>query len=121
MGSSDLLDVRHLRLSARLQASGTSGKAERRTEKYFVKFPSSWVDRLGTAKRISTYRIALYLLHQHWRTTGRALPLSNVALVSAGVSRREKWRGLEELESAGLVKIERRPRKSPIITLLLVL
>jgi len=32
-----------------------------------------------------------------------------------GISRQSKWRGLVELEKVGLVTIERRPNRSPIV------
>jgi len=120
MDTEDALDVRKLELPAELQALGRRRAASNDHQQAFIKFPCSWATRLTTARRISTYRIALHLLYQHWRTSGRPSPLSNVALLRAGVSRREKWRALEELESAGLIKVERRPRKSPVVTILVV-
>ena len=44
----------------------------------FVRVPWQWVERLRKAKRISTYRLALVLLYEHWRTGGRPIVLSNV-------------------------------------------
>jgi hypothetical protein len=75
----------------------------------------TWVDRLKEARRINTYRLALFLLHRHWKTNGNTIALSNVAIAEAGVSSREKWRALIELERPGLIVIERRRRKSPLI------
>jgi hypothetical protein len=42
--------------------------------------PWSWVERLQKAKRVSSSRLALVLVYEHWRTGGRPLVLSNVAL-----------------------------------------
>jgi hypothetical protein len=86
----------------------------------FVKFPRAWVDRLRTARYTSTYRVALHLLFRHWKSDGRPIQLSNVALAEAGVSRDQKWRALRELECLGLIRIERRRRRSPVITLLII-
>ena len=68
-------------------------------------------------RRVITYRLALLLLYEDWRTGGRSIVLPNVGLEQEGLTRRSKWRALLELEQLGLVEVERRPRKSPRITL----
>jgi hypothetical protein len=83
--------------------------------KQFVRVPWMWVDRLKGARHVSTYQLAFHLLYEHWRNGGRAIKLPNSAL---GIERRRKWRGLRELEQFGLVTIERRARKAPLITVL---
>jgi hypothetical protein len=84
----------------------------------FTMVPRAWSDRLTAARYASTLKLALHLLHQHWKNGGRRITLANVALSNAGVSRGQKWRALHELEQLKLIEIERRPRKSPRITLL---
>jgi hypothetical protein len=93
-------------------------QAPRRSREPFTKFPHSWEARLLRAKRVSTYRVALHVLYLHWRSEGRPIPLSNVALADKGVSRQSKWRALMELVHLGLIKIEKRRRKSPVIVVL---
>jgi hypothetical protein len=44
--------------------------------------------------------------------------VSNMALVKYGISRWMKYRGLTKLETAGLLKAERRPGRATIVTLL---
>ena len=44
--------------------------------------------------------------------------LSNAALARYGVSRETKRRALAKLEAAGLIKVERRPGRATIVTLL---
>lgn len=83
---------------------------------HFVKVPGAWVEKLAQARYVVTYRVALHLLYQHWKGRGRPILLANGQLKMGGVSRGTKWRGLRELERLGLISIERRPRKSPIIT-----
>jgi hypothetical protein len=85
---------------------------------HFVKVPWTWIERLAVAHYTATYRVALHILYRHWKT-GRPFLLSNGMLSMEGVERRAKWRGLRELEQLGLVAIERRKRKSPLITVLL--
>jgi hypothetical protein len=98
------------------QRSENSKTGRRRHE--FIKVPRVWSDRLQAARYASTYRIALYLLFQHWKTEGQAIRLSNVAAVRAGVSRGQKWRALRELERLGLIRVEQSGRRSPLITIL---
>jgi hypothetical protein len=86
--------------------------------KQFVRVPWAWIDRLKDARNLSTYRVALHLLYEYWRGGGRSVVLSNSALKDAGVNRWTKWDALLELERLGLIVIERRPRKSPLVTLL---
>jgi hypothetical protein len=42
----------------------------------------------------------------------------NGVLKEKGISRWSKWRALNELERLGLITVERRKRKSPIIRLI---
>ena len=101
-------------------APGPDFTTVKRRHQQFVKFPLVWVDRLRTVRYTSTYRVALHLLFRHWKSGSRPIQLSNVALVEAGVSRDQKWRALRELEFLGLISIERRRRRSPLINLLVV-
>jgi hypothetical protein len=84
----------------------------------FVMVPLAWKERLSEAAYIGTYRVALHLLYRNWKQDRRSGPLSNMALAREGVSRWGKWRALRELELLELIKIERRPRKSPVITVI---
>src|SRR5262249_47661546 len=63
---------------------------------------------------------AVYLiLHQQSTIlSSRAVELSSTRLSRIGVSRWQKYEALDDLESAGLISVERRPRKNPLVTLL---
>jgi len=112
-------DLEQFRLPEKVVAEGLAADKRRRRQEQFVKFPNSWAERLRGARRIATYRIALYLLHQHWKNGGKPITLSNVALEWLGVTRWEKWRALAELERAGLIKIEKGgPGRAPRVTIL---
>jgi hypothetical protein len=119
----DPFDLKNLRLPERLILTpGAAAKAEqiaKRRQNQFVRFPLSWADKLRAARRIATYRVALHLLFRCWKSDTRTVSLSNMALAAAGVSRREKWSALAELEGLGLILVGRHPRKSPTITVLL--
>jgi hypothetical protein len=89
----------------------------RRRRHHFISVPMVWFERLEGASG-QTYRIALHLLYLDWRARGEPIQLANGLLRIDGVSRYSKWRALDELERRGLIAIEPRPRRSPIVTLL---
>jgi hypothetical protein len=61
----------------------------------------------------STYRVALYLLNE--ATFAEHVPLGNRVLVKHGVSRAAKWRALEALRKAGLIAVQSRRGRPPLI------
>jgi hypothetical protein len=83
---------------------------------HFVKVPCWWAERLARCRYKVTYRVALHLLYRHWKSSGRPISLANGVLKMEGVSRGTKWRGLRELEQLGLITVECRPNKSPMVT-----
>ena len=99
-------------------ADAATRPKKKKWRRRFIKVPWSWVDRLKTSNRGATYRVALHLIYAHWRAGGRPIHLANITLAEEGVNRRAKWRALGELERFGLVKIERRSRKAPLVTLI---
>jgi hypothetical protein len=80
----------------------------------FTKFPNIW--RISLAKVRANgcaYRVAFYLLDQgRWR---ERVTLSTAALLKLGVNRDGKRSALRQLRKAGLIEVEERPRKSPIV------
>ena len=80
----------------------------------FVKVPLLWATelaRIGASGR--TCAVALELLYQaRW---GKNVKLTTARLKTLGVSRRSKWRALDELSRAGLVHVEKRGNKNPIV------
>jgi hypothetical protein len=120
--SIDPFDLNALRLSPELQRQARNGAARAQSQKWrrrFVKVPWAWMDKLRATNRAQTYRLALLLLYEHWRTRGQDIVLSNAALEREGISRWSKWRALGELEQLGLIQIERRHRKAPRIRVLI--
>jgi hypothetical protein len=84
---------------------------------HFVRVPWSWVERLNGAAG-QTYRVALCLLYLHWKGSGEPIKLANGMLQIDGVSRQAKWKALNDLEHRGLIAVERRCRRSPLIQVL---
>jgi hypothetical protein len=80
----------------------------------FVKVPLLWANelaRIGASG--STYAVALELLHQaRW---SKNVKLTTACMEKRGVGRHSKWRGLNALSRAGLVHIEERGNKNPIV------
>jgi hypothetical protein len=84
----------------------------------FVVVPLEWMHRLAGARYKATTTLALHLLHRAFKERHHTIKVANGLLALKGVSRRQKWRALLELESMGLIKVEHRGRRSPGITLL---
>jgi hypothetical protein len=92
-------------------------RANQRRNKHFVKVPWVWVKQLAKARWAATTTVARFILHKNFETHGKPFILANGVLEQEmGVSRGQKWRALAELEQFGLIAIERRRRKSPVIT-----
>jgi len=115
----DPFDLEKFRLSPEdMKTYASKAAAPRVARRQFTIIPHSWSNQLKAARYISTFKIAHHLLYQHWKNGGRPVSLTNVSATSAGVSRRSKWRALGELERLKLIDVEKRPRKSPLVTLL---
>jgi DNA-binding transcriptional ArsR family regulator len=101
------------------------GAARRtRRKKMFVMVPLEWLEATTRATQTPQAFLSIWLLHLAWKAgsrtgnTGRTFPLPNGQLTEYGVDRRAKRRALANLEKAGLIAVERRGRKTPIITIL---
>jgi hypothetical protein len=82
--------------------------------KHFIKLPLTWHERLVESRQLATYKVAAEILYRYWRNNGEPFTLANCAL--KGVSRWQKGRALAELEAFGLITVQRRKRKSPLVT-----
>jgi hypothetical protein len=126
MNKHDPFDPANLRIDPTdpaFAAKPDTPNPKRKTSKWkrqFTLFPYTWQERLQGCKAGSTYRLALYLLYEHWRNRGRRIRLSNGVLAAEGVRRTVKLDGLRELERAGLVQVQWRLHKAPLVTCLLV-
>src|SRR6516225_9618410 len=115
---SDDFDLENLRLPADIvlpRRVVEPRKLEKR-RKHFVQLPWTWVEALSGASG-QTWQLAAHLLYLNWKGKGAPIKLANGMLEIDGISRWSKWRALPELERRGLVVIDRRRRRSPIVTL----
>ena len=78
-------------------------------------FPKLWEDCLADIRADGcTYRVALYLLNKaYW---GREITLSTATMRRLGISRNGKRGALNQLRKAGLIGVEERSYKNPIVT-----
>ena len=88
-------------------------KIKKRNE-HFVRMPWTWIRRLPGATS-STWIVAFHVLYLDWSNKGQPFKLPNGLLKIDGVSPPSKRRALRGLERRGLITVEWRPRKSPIV------
>jgi hypothetical protein len=86
----------------------------------FVKVPLWWAAAAAKATRAPAVLVLVYLLHASWKAKSTTFTLPNGYLKQQGVSREVKRKVLRDLEAAGLILVDRLPRKSPIVTLVVV-
>jgi hypothetical protein len=93
-------------------------KTRDREDQYF-KMPMRWLRKLSTRPRANsaTWCIACHLLRLNYEHHGLPFKLSNGVLKYTGIDRHVKYRVLSELEKLGLIAVDRRIRKSPIISI----
>ena len=63
-------------------------------------------------------QVGIALWYEAGRHESHIVPLGNIAAHAFGLDRNAKYRALAWLERAGLVKVERKLGRSPIVTLL---
>jgi hypothetical protein len=85
----------------------------------FIRMPWGWADALASNDvGGKVWAVACHILYETWRAKGQPIKVPNGMLERFGVSRDAKIRALHKLEQLGLVSVEWRPRKSPIVTIL---
>jgi hypothetical protein len=84
----------------------------------FQRLPNYWINKLTKARCISTFKLAHLLLTLDWESRGKPIELGNDRLHEAKLSHDAKLDALTELEELGLVQVEHRPFKSPVVTLI---
>jgi hypothetical protein len=108
-------------LLARLEKEHADKQWHRRVRNSarFTKVPYSWERALASARAgVCVYRVALHLLyHAEWKAD-RTVKLTNVAMKAAGVSRKGKDAALRLLVRLGLVTVQGRHKKSPLVTVI---
>lgn len=106
-----------------MKSKKRAGKSPKAGTK-FAKVPLWFAAAAAKATKSPATMVWIWLLYQTWRdrkSVGRdAVTMANAKLGEWGVSRKVKHRVLRDLELAGLIKVERRPGKTPLVTLMLL-
>lgn len=117
MSDDDLYNPKRLRVDpVAFSTPRVSAKIRKRREQ-FVVLPMWWYEKLANPLPACrcTCLVAWYLLHLNWKSRGKPFKLANGMLDYDGISRHSKGRALKDLERRGLITVERRQRRSPII------
>jgi hypothetical protein len=92
-------------------------KAPKRTEP-FLQIPHKALvagGRAGAGGR--QLLVWLYIHHRVWADKRNTVTIGNQTLSSWGVTRRVKYAALRKLEAAGLISVEWRENRNPLVTL----
>lgn len=116
--SGDPFDLKNLRMPAdEIERLAAVPRKIQRRRRQFAMLPMTWWEKLEGASG-QTCRVAWYLLYQNWKNEGEPIKLANEMLARGGISHDAKSKALRELERRGLIAIDRRSRKSPLVTVL---
>jgi hypothetical protein len=99
------------------RAKPKRGKRQKRSEP-FLQIPHRALV-VGGKVLVSSEQLLvwLYIHHRVWADKVATVVIANKALEAWGVGRKAKYAALNNLERAGLILVERRERKSPLVTL----
>ena len=121
---SDPFDPKTLAVNPELSALAAQPKAQRsqrraRSNTTFARIPYECGMRLAGQTRTALLAVLLELDHLVFVNRGRnPIELTNAALRSVGISHQSKIRALRHLESAEMVTVCWRGRRSPLVTVL---
>jgi hypothetical protein len=99
-----------------LDMPGRPVRKARRKE--FAQLPLDWAAETARAAGTPGAMVWVLLDYMAWKTKSTTFPLSNTLLARYGVDRKAKYRVLANLEKAGRIKIQRRNKQAPLVTLL---
>jgi DNA-binding MarR family transcriptional regulator len=93
-----------------------------RVEGEFLKgpIPLDWLGRASKLPGKAPLATAIAIMFEVGRRRSPQVTLTTAILDRFGVNRKAKYRGLKQLEKAGLIKVDRRPRRNPVVTVLAV-
>jgi hypothetical protein len=86
----------------------------------FTMFSDVWRDRLRTLNKASLNLALLAIEIQRKAYAKEFFPVTDQMIDAAGIPRQHKARALRRLETLGLIEIEWRGRRSPIVTPLFI-
>jgi hypothetical protein len=101
----------------RLQELKAAEPVKRKKADPFVKVPLWWAEAAAKATRTPKALVWIELLHAAWKAKSATFSFPSGKLNKGGASRHAKRRALGELEAGGLITIERRRGKNPLVTI----
>jgi hypothetical protein len=113
----DPFDIAKLRINPATLVTALVPARIRKRRGTFAQVPMWWYEKLAKPAPISRYTclVAIYLLHLNWKNDGKPFKLASGMLAYDGISPDAKLRALKDLEQRGLITIEWRGKRSPII------
>jgi hypothetical protein len=115
-GVTRYINRRGRRIAVQELDTGTPSKRKKRGER-FAKVPLDWIGPAAKAVGCPAVAVLVCLKYLEFRY-GPTFNMSNDLLRQLGVNREVKRYVLRDLEAASLIRVERRSRKSPRITML---
>jgi hypothetical protein len=91
---------------------------KRRRAEQFVKVPLWWAKAAAKATRTPKALVCVHLLYAQWEAGRATFPFPANRLTRAGVSRPTRRRALLDLEAAGLIAVEQRRGRPPLVTVI---
>ncbi len=95
-----------------------STRFPRRTEPFIHFIPLSWLSR--AAKLPGTrygVHVGALLFYRHGLEQGKPIKIAHKLLEMLGVNRHAYYRALQAMEVAGLISVQRRRGKKPLVTI----
>lgn len=80
--------------------------------------PLAWLTAAAKINGKAPLAVALALRFEAGRRKSREVTLTTAILERFDVNRKAKYRALNSLESAGLIRVRRRLRRNPVVTIL---
>jgi hypothetical protein len=100
----------------RLRELEAAAPVKRKKVPPFAKVPLWWIEQATRATRTPKALLCVWLQHLRWKN-GTTFSLPSGKLGKLGVNRFAKSRALKELEAAGLITVEWRTGKNPMVTM----
>ena len=91
---------------------------KRKKARPFAKVYLDDAARLFGAMNCQKATVWVWLVHRAWKRQSQTISVPNGELTKFGVNREAKRQALQQLESVGAISINRRARKTPLVTLL---
>lgn len=92
----------------------------RRVKGEFLKgpIPLTWLSSAAKLPGKAPLAVALAIMFESGRRKSNEIVLTTAICKRFDVNRKAKYRGLEKLEEANLIDVQRRPRKNPVVRII---